>query len=533
MDDGLTFFCLSSSSRPKPSMNRSATGIGSVIRPCHGISYGGCRVSRFGMYILMHMFFAVPVDAQGRYWLVNKPQMTVTQFLTDPTIWSIISGGICLGVLYCMRMYWRILCPRGLELLRDLELDDTPDRRFDGIDNALYDRLRDPWNYRPIPYVPIEREEIKTPEQIKQEETAAAIREAAQKLRSNASKATKVKTDTDEEWGVNSNRPSSASATSAAEGTSSALATSSAFRRNTRSITAAEKRSEELAAQLAEHSAPKNKWEMWNQIADGKHSGVVGDAGISAVASARSDASNRSNHSTPAAPSSNRGAAELVSLTGTKRTPEVVDARFSGRAAKSERIDSMLPSAGSAVGQWSSRGGDSRPSLQLDLSSIKIAPANIQPPPRPQLMETLKFNDTDSEDGEYHIVPLSTQFTGYNGPATNTSSERNTEVGGSLLRGPVPGALPRPLFDPSSSSSSSTATRPARPPPPRPPPGVRPPGLAILPPGLGRPPPRGPLGVGGARPPPRLPPPRVDLSSVPVLQYPPGVQPPSEEHKKS
>jgi hypothetical protein len=283
------------------------------------------------------------------------------------------------------------LCPRGFNILRDLGWDDTPDQYFDGIDNALIDRIRDPWNYRPLPFVDVERQhnESRSIEDIKREETASAIREAAQKLRS-------------------INKPSETS-----EAESTALASSTAVRRNSKLVAAAEKRSAELAAELAEMESAagsKGKWDVWNQIADGTHTGYMGGDGLASGRSTSSQGTDVSGRSFFGA--SNE--AELTSLTSPSAT---VDPRFIGRG-------STPKAATGGGGQWSSRqdttpGGSAssnRVGLKLDLSSIQVAPSHVPVPPKsskpvstPSLQENLRFSEHGDDNEEYDMKIHTTQ----------------------------------------------------------------------------------------------------------------------------
>jgi hypothetical protein len=343
------------------------------------------------------------VFGQGRTWLAGK-QGGVGNFLGQEVVWFMLYAAGCAGVFYLVRLYQMLLCPRGLNILRDLGWDDTPDQYFDGIDNALIDRIRDPWNYRPLPFVDVERQhnETRSAEDIKREETASAIREAAQMLRT-------IK--------------SGPSETSEAEST--ALASSKAVRRNSKLVSAAEKRSAELAAELAEMAPPaagpgnsssKSKWDVWNQIADGAHTGYVGpDDGMASGRSTSSQGTNASSRSFYGA----SNVAQLTSLNSQSTGPvPAADSRFSSRGSTPKAAGG----AGGGGGQWSSRqestptSSSSRLGLKLDLSSIQVAPSHVpvpkttKPAPAPasqqQQQQALRFNEPSADDDEEYSMNL-------------------------------------------------------------------------------------------------------------------------------
>lgn len=304
--------------------------------------------------------------------------LTPYQFLTSSAVTALWFPLICIGCLFVFRAYHNIVCPRGFDVLRSLELDDLPDQRFDGIENALFDRLRDPWNYQAMPTLRFaaRHEEQSDEEERREKETAAAVREAANLLRTvkNTNKKTAV--------GESFERPASATAT--------ALASTTAVRRGSGASFAAG------AAITSGSGAAGNKWDVWNAIADGKSDGVVaanrGGSPAAAINSARSDES------------SNLSTTSAHSFFG----KPLVDLRPTG-AQFGDRQSAPLPQSargGHVPPQWSSRvPGGARPSLALDLSRIKVAPPNIAaPPPRP--VESLKFYTADEHAEAYSILPL-------------------------------------------------------------------------------------------------------------------------------
>lgn len=472
--------------------------------------------------------------AQGRTWLVNTKKLTAYDFVNSEVIWILVSAVICLCLFSFVRFYSSIVCPRGLDCFRDLELDDTPDRQFDGIDNALFERLRDPWNYRPVPHVSFE-EPAKNAEEIKREETAKSVREAAEKLRQYT------------------NRTSAESTAVAAP--------SGAVRRNSKFVTAAEKRSEELANQLTAveqgggqsvgstvGGVSKSKWAIWDEIADGRHSGAVGSSGQGGSAddfatSGRSDSSAETHRSNLSVASAHRKELPLVSLKASIGVVGSMDTRFASRGAASTYAPSVgTTSAGNGGSQWTSRAGltpastpaaiapstlTGKASLpKLDLSAVKVAPPGIKAPQPPvnqgmgQEHHSLKLYDpADDDDNDGYAIDslqpsVSLQL---QRPGPGMMAARPMIVPPRL--GPPPGAPPRGFATPGPGPGPGPGRGPGlfsgRGPPPR---AVGPGALAILgrPPGMGflaaDPPPR------GSRPPP---------SSGPVsFQYPRGVTPP-------
>jgi len=457
-------------------------------------------------FALLLLSSAAPVAlGQGRTWLAGK-QGGVGNFLGQEAIWFMLYAAGCAGVFYLLRLYQVLLCPRGLNVLRDLGWDDTPDQYFDGIDNALIDRIRDPWNYRPLPFVDVERQhnETRSAEDIKREETASAIREAAQMLRTI--------------------KPSETS-----EAESTALASSTAVRRNSKLVSAAEKRSAELAAELAEMGptagagSSKSKWDVWNQIADGEHNGYVGPG--DGMASGRSTSS----QGTDASSRSFYGAsnvAQLTSLTSPTSPGPAIDSRFSGRGSTTKAAG-----GGGGGGQWSSRqesaptnsnsSSSSKVGLKLDLSSIQVAPSHVpvpkssKPAPAPipqqqQQQQALRFNEPSADDDEEYSMNLPSLQQQLRPPPRLLPPPR---LGPPGALGPPPGAPG--AFGPPGASGPPSGPGMLGPPPgaPRGPPGG--------------PPPRPGFGPGpSAGPSPRGPPPRVSgpgAMAVNALARPPGM----------
>jgi hypothetical protein len=88
-----------------------------------------------------------------------------------------------------LRKFCQAVAP-STTLFSDLELDDIRVERFDGIEDTLYGRLRDPWNYSPMPVIAMsEEEEIENAQrQITETSDTWDIRSAADMLRTKALK---------------------------------------------------------------------------------------------------------------------------------------------------------------------------------------------------------------------------------------------------------------------------------------------------------------------------------------------------------
>ena len=306
-------------------------------------------------------------------------------------IWG---GMLCVCCLSVLKAYQTMVCPRGMDVLRDLELDDRPDQRFDGIENALFERLRDPWNYIALPTIN-RHQEAKSDEDIRLEDTAAAIRDAANLLR------TRCKDKT--EGASHEYRPDSATIVAKA----TALASSSVLARRGSNASASGtgvamaspggggRVGGEGRAAAAATAAVVNKWDVWNDIAEGKASCFVGTeiGNLQAADSARSDDTSNSAGS----------AHSYFGLSTADLHP--TDVRFGQRQVPASPAD-----------QWSSRPlAKPKPlGLSLDLSNITVAPPNILPPrplqqhlivqEPPKQLESLKF-DT-AEDDEYTMDQL-------------------------------------------------------------------------------------------------------------------------------
>jgi hypothetical protein len=211
------------------------------------------------------------------------------------------------------------------------------------------------------------------------------------------------------------------------EAESTALASSKAVRRNSKLVSAAEKRSAELAAELAEMAPPaagpgnsssKSKWDVWNQIAEGAHTGYVGpDDGMASGRSTSSQGTNASSRSFYGA----SNVAQLTSLNSQSTGPvPAADSRFSSRGSTPKAAGG----AGGGGGQWSSRqestptSSSSRLGLKLDLSSIQVAPSHVpvpkstKPAPAPapasqqQQQQALRFNEPSADDDEEYSMNL-------------------------------------------------------------------------------------------------------------------------------
>ena len=99
-----------------------------------------------------------------------------------PEFYGIYFIVIILFLVYFLRRCCRNFIDTDV-LFRQLELDDTPIERFDGIDATLFSRLRDPWNYTPMaaPAVAMSEEEIDAMQ--KRNNDMMEIREAAEMLK--------------------------------------------------------------------------------------------------------------------------------------------------------------------------------------------------------------------------------------------------------------------------------------------------------------------------------------------------------------
>jgi hypothetical protein len=95
--------------------------------------------------------------------------------------------GIFSVIIICFLLYFFRKCCRNFVdpdmIFRELELDDTPLERFDGIEATLFNRLRDPWNYAPLaaPAVAMSEEEIDAMQ--KRNNDMMEIRDAAEMLK--------------------------------------------------------------------------------------------------------------------------------------------------------------------------------------------------------------------------------------------------------------------------------------------------------------------------------------------------------------
>ena len=79
---------------------------------------------------------------------------------------------------------WRRVCRNIADpemVMTELELDDTPVERFDGIEYTLFNRLRDPFNYAPTPTLAVSEEELDAME--KRAGDMDDIRDAAEMLK--------------------------------------------------------------------------------------------------------------------------------------------------------------------------------------------------------------------------------------------------------------------------------------------------------------------------------------------------------------
>lgn len=367
----------------------------------------------------------VPVTQAGD----AKPpiaKLSPYEFVMSSALGAIWVPLLCVCCLFVFRAYQSSVCPRGLEVLRDLELDDLPDQRFDGIENALLDRLRDPWNYMAMPtinFAPHAQEEKSDDE--RHQEMAGTARQAAIVLRT-AVKSSNKKTAGGESW----ERPASATATALAS-------RPTAVRRGSGASFAAMGATAGGSGGGASGYAD-NKWDVWNAIAQGKSDGVV------AVNSARSDESS---------------SLSMTSAHGFFGKPLVdlrpTEAQFGGRHPFPNTDEQAVGS------QWSSRKPEAtRPGLALDLSKIKVAPPNIAAPLPTQ---SLKLNASDEDtEAEYTILPLSLTTSGY--------SFASLPARPPIRLGP-PGGLPRGLGPPAGFAGiprgpKGMAAGP-RPPPPR------------------------------------------------------------------
>lgn len=94
----------------------------------------------------------------------NAAQQTRVAFQNSgawvrPEFYAFVSIFSILGICWVWRRICRNIATPEM-ILSNLELDDTPIERFDGIESTLFNRIRDPWGYAPTPTIAISEEEL-------------------------------------------------------------------------------------------------------------------------------------------------------------------------------------------------------------------------------------------------------------------------------------------------------------------------------------------------------------------------------------
>ena len=144
--------------------------------------------------VLLWTFLTIEVDAlpTGR---PNPGKIFNTQTLQEQRARYKVSGnwlrpefyGIASVALIGFLVYFFRRCCRNFVdpdmVFRELELDDTPMERFDGIESTLFNRFRDPWNFSPMaaPAVAMSEEEVDAMQ--KRNADMMDIRDAAEMLK--------------------------------------------------------------------------------------------------------------------------------------------------------------------------------------------------------------------------------------------------------------------------------------------------------------------------------------------------------------
>jgi len=98
--------------------------------------------------VVSAVFCSASVEARKVY----LDQIAVLAAKTNswhPTTWAIVYIVVCLSCTYCLRTVWRRIRPPET-VFQELELDDMRIERFDGIEQTLMRRLRDPFGYSPL-----------------------------------------------------------------------------------------------------------------------------------------------------------------------------------------------------------------------------------------------------------------------------------------------------------------------------------------------------------------------------------------------